>query len=134
MCTLTYTRIFLKSSHNLIKLQNEIIIRVVLLVYIAIGIFHLSHCTIGELVDDAVFGTNDHLSIDYMMVTYMRYFCVEINISTVIVPPSTLPLSCTVTTGCIIIIIWSGKYHPIELMRCKPIDNIIITSAPTVSG
>ena len=75
MCT-TYTciRIFIESSHTLIKLQNEIIIRVVLLLYIAIGMFHLSHCTIGELVDDAVFGKNDHLSIDYMVVTYTRYF------------------------------------------------------------
>ena len=94
VCTRTYIMIFIKSSHTLIKLQNEITIRVVLLVYTAIGMFHLSHCTIGELVDDAVFGTNDHLSVDYMVVTYIRYFCVEINISTDIIPPSTLPLSC----------------------------------------
>ena len=89
------------------------------IVYITIGMFHLSHGTTGELVDDAVFGTNDHFCEDYTVITHMRYFHVEVNISTVIVPPSTLPLSCTVTTRQIIVLIWSGKFHPIELMRCK---------------
>ena len=36
-----------------------------LLVYVTIQMFYLSHWTIAcELVDDAVFGTNDHLSVD----------------------------------------------------------------------
>ena len=71
-----------------------------------------------ELLFDTIFWTNLHLTEEYFS-TYKRWLIVDVNVATKIEPPSTLKMSCTVTTPLIIIIIWSREFHPIVWVRCK---------------
>ena len=81
-----------------------------------------------ELVSDAVLGTDLH----QYTTNYIRWFSVGVDIATVIVPPYTIVISCTVTTAPLtIVIIWSTKLHPIYWMRCKMI--IAFSSKPSNS-
>ena len=83
-----------------------------------------------ELVSDTILGTDLHLSEDCIDL-YNRLLSVGIDIVTAIVPPSTVVLSCTVTTILIIVIVWSAELHPIVRLSCKPISTF--SSKPTSS-
>ena len=75
----------------------------------------MSHCSYSnKLLCDAIFRTNLHLSQEYTsMRIYIGWLLVEINLVTMLIPISTLAVSCTVTTALIIVIIWSGERYPI---------------------
>ena len=75
-----------------------------------------------ELIYNTVFGTNHHFSVDNIFIAYIGIVGVEVNAGTVIIPPSTLPLCSTVATAAIVIVVWSGKLHPIQWVICKQIS------------
>jgi len=71
-----------------------------------------------ELVGDAVFGTNLHLSEEYITAD-LRWLSIEVHMVTIFVPPSTLEISCTVFVTIlpdIIVIIWSAKLVSIVVL------------------
>jgi len=79
--------------------------------------------SVYELVSDVVLGTDLHLRLEEYIAIYNRWLSVGVDIVTVIVPPSTLVASCTVTTTpLIVVIVWSTKLHSIQWMSCKPIS------------
>ena len=73
-------------------------------------------------MQNAVFRANHHFSVNNLFVAYIGIICVDINAGAVIVPPSTLPMSCTIITAPIIIVIWSRKFHPIQWVIGKLIS------------
>ena len=60
-------------------------------------VFYLSQWIVNELLCDAILGTNLHLSEEYKWIC-IRLLSVDVNLITIIVPPSSLIWSCTVTT------------------------------------
>ena len=62
-----------------------------------------------ELVSDTILGMDLHLSEEYI-VTYNRLLSVDVDMVTaIVIPPSTLVASHTVTTILIIVIVWSTE-------------------------
>ena len=91
-------------------------------------VFYLSQWRVNSYKSlyGTIFWTNFHLTEEYVYTAiYIRWLCVDVNVVTVIVPPSTVIVSCTVTAPVVIIIIWSAEFHIITYIpasaRHKPI-------------
>ena len=66
-----------------------------------------------ELVSDAVLETDLHLS-EYHVRSYIRWLVININVLAIIIPPSTVVVSCTIkATMFIIVVVWSTNFIPL---------------------